>query len=97
MARTAFSSHLPASWPTISCICSGIFPALRLSIAASGNPELAALIKRRQGLEQKAEEHKQLKGVMPDAEWNAHAQPALLNFPAKMLHAQHEKSSAAPK
>jgi hypothetical protein len=38
--------------------------------AATGNPELAALIKRRQELEQKIEEHKQLKGVMPDAEWN---------------------------
>jgi hypothetical protein len=37
--------------------------------AVSGNPELAALVKRRMALEQAAEEHKQLKGVMPDAEW----------------------------
>jgi len=39
-------------------------------VAASANPELAGLIKRRQELEQRIEEHKQLKGVMPDSEWN---------------------------
>lgn len=49
-------------------------------VAASGNPELAALIKRRQALEQQAEEHKQLKGVMPDAEWNAQFEKLMLEL-----------------
>ena len=40
-------------------------------VAESANPELAALIRRRRALEQQAEEHKELKGVMPDAEWQA--------------------------
>jgi hypothetical protein len=48
--------------------------------AASGNPEVAALIKRRQALEQEAEEHKQLKGVMPDAEWNAKFEKLMLDL-----------------
>ena len=48
--------------------------------AASGNPEVAALIKRRQALEQEAEEHKQLKGVMPDAEWNAKFEKLMLEL-----------------
>ena len=39
--------------------------------AETTNPELAGLVRRRRGLEQQAEEHKQLKGVVPDAEWNA--------------------------
>jgi hypothetical protein len=38
--------------------------------AVSSNPELVELVKRRQALEQKIEEHKQLRGVMPDSEWN---------------------------
>ena len=38
-------------------------------VAESANPELAGLIRRRRALEQQSEEHKQLKGVMPDAEW----------------------------
>jgi hypothetical protein len=49
-------------------------------VAASGNPELAGLIKRRQALEQEAEEHKQLKGVMPDAEWNAKFEKLMLDL-----------------
>jgi hypothetical protein len=49
-------------------------------VTATGNPELAALIKRRQGLEQQAEEHKQLKGVMPDAEWNAQFEKLMLEL-----------------
>jgi hypothetical protein len=48
--------------------------------AASGNPEVAALIKRRQALEQEAEEHKQLKGVMPDTEWNAKFEKLMLDL-----------------
>jgi hypothetical protein len=47
---------------------------------AAGNPELQALIKRRQALEQQAEEHKQLKGVMPDAEWNAQFEKLMLEL-----------------
>lgn len=49
-------------------------------MAANGNPELAALIKRRQALEQQAEEHKQLKGVMPDAEWQAQFEKMMLEL-----------------
>lgn len=49
-------------------------------VSASANPELAGLIKRRQGLEQQAEEHKQLKGVMPDAEWNAQFEKLMLEL-----------------
>lgn len=48
--------------------------------AVSSNPELAALIKRRQALEQQAEEHKQLKGVMPDAEWNTQFEKLMLEL-----------------
>lgn len=48
--------------------------------AASSNPELAGLIKRRQALEQQAEEHKQLKGVMPDAEWNTQFEKLMLEL-----------------
>lgn len=49
-------------------------------VSANGNPELAALIKKRQELETKAEEHKQLKGVMPDAEWNAQFEKLMLEL-----------------
>jgi len=38
-------------------------------VNTSANPELAELIRRRRGLEQQAEEHKELRGVMPEAEW----------------------------
>jgi hypothetical protein len=48
--------------------------------AASASPEVAGLIKRRQALEQEAEEHKQLKGVMPDAEWNAKFEKLMLDL-----------------
>ena len=50
------------------------------TVNANGNPELAGLIKRRQTLEQQAEEHKQLKGVMPDAEWNAQFEKLMLEL-----------------
>lgn len=49
-------------------------------VTASANPELAGLITRRRELEQKAEEHKQLKGVMPDAEWNAQFEKLMLEL-----------------
>jgi len=49
-------------------------------VAASANPELAGLITRRRELEQKAEEHKQLKGVMPDAEWNSQFEKLMLEL-----------------
>jgi hypothetical protein len=48
--------------------------------AVAGNPELAALVKRRMALEQQAEEHKNLKGVMPDAEWNAQFEKMMLEL-----------------
>lgn len=48
--------------------------------AESANPELAALAKRRRTLEMQAEEHKQLKGVMPDAEWNAQFEKLMLEL-----------------
>lgn len=48
--------------------------------AAGANPELAELIKRRQALEQKIEEHKQLKGVMPDVEWQAQFEKMVLEL-----------------
>lgn len=46
----------------------------------SANPEMAALVKRRRTLEVQAEEHKQLKGVMPDAEWNAQFEKLMLEL-----------------
>ncbi len=49
-------------------------------VAANASPELAGLIKRRQALEQQAEEHKQLKGVMPDAEWNTQFEKVMLEL-----------------
>jgi hypothetical protein len=49
-------------------------------VAESANPELAALIRRRRALEQQAEEHKQLKGVMPDAEWNSAFEKMMLEL-----------------
>jgi hypothetical protein len=44
------------------------------------NPELAELIKRRRALEAQAEEHKNLKGVMPDTEWNAQFEKLMLEL-----------------
>ena len=49
-------------------------------VADSANPELANLIKRRRALEAQAEEHKQLKGVMPDAEWTAQFEKLMLEL-----------------
>jgi len=49
-------------------------------LAESTNPEVAGLIRRRRALEQQAEEHKQLKGVMPDAEWNAQFEKLMLEL-----------------
>lgn len=48
--------------------------------AANASPELANLIKRRRALEAQAEEHKNLKGVMPDAEWNAQFEKLMLEL-----------------
>ncbi len=50
------------------------------SAAETANPEIAALAKRRRTLETQAEEHKQLKGVMPDAEWNATFEKLMLEL-----------------
>jgi len=49
-------------------------------VAESTNPELAALVRRRRDLETRAEEHKQLRGVMPDAEWNAQFEKLMLEL-----------------
>lgn len=48
--------------------------------AESATPEMAALVKRRRTLEAQAEEHKQLKGVMPAAEWNAQFEKLMLEL-----------------
>jgi len=50
------------------------------AVGEATNPELAGLIKRRRTLEQQAEEHKQLKGVMPDTEWNAQFEKLMLEL-----------------
>jgi hypothetical protein len=49
-------------------------------VAASANPELAALIGRRRALEQQAEEHKELRGVMPEAEWQKTFEKLMLDL-----------------
>ena len=49
-------------------------------VADNASPELANLIKRRRALEAQAEEHKQLKGVMPDAEWNTQFEKLMLEL-----------------
>jgi hypothetical protein len=49
-------------------------------VSTTANPELAGLIRRRRELEQKAEEHKELKGVMPDAEWQATFEKLMLEL-----------------
>lgn len=49
-------------------------------VTDNANPELANLIKRRRALEAQAEEHKNLKGVMPDAEWNAQFEKLMLEL-----------------
>jgi hypothetical protein len=48
--------------------------------AENATPEMAALVKRRRTLEAQAEEHKQLKGVMPDAEWNSTFEKLMLEL-----------------
>jgi hypothetical protein len=48
--------------------------------AENATPEMAALVKRRRTLEAQAEEHKQLKGVMPDAEWNTQFEKLMLEL-----------------
>jgi hypothetical protein len=50
------------------------------AVAESTNPELAALIRRRRDLETKAEEHKELKGVMPEAEWQTQFEKLMLEL-----------------
>jgi hypothetical protein len=50
------------------------------TVSEATNPELANLIKRRRALEAQAEEHKQLRGVMPDAEWNAQFEKLMLEL-----------------
>ena len=50
------------------------------SAAESASPEIAARAKRRRTLEMQAEEHKQLKGVMPDGEWNATFEKLMLEL-----------------
>jgi hypothetical protein len=50
------------------------------TVSETTNPELANLIKRRRALEAQAEEHKQLKGVMPDTEWNAQFEKLMLEL-----------------
>ena len=50
------------------------------SAAESASPEIAALAKRRRTLEMQAEEHKQVKGVMPDGEWNATFEKLMLEL-----------------
>jgi hypothetical protein len=49
-------------------------------VAQSASPELAGLIRRRRELEQKSEEHKELKGVMPDAEWQSTFEKLMLEL-----------------
>lgn len=48
--------------------------------AETATPELAELTRRRRALEMQAEEHKQLKGVMPDTEWNAQFEKLMLEL-----------------
>ena len=50
------------------------------AIATNASPELAELIKRRRALEQQAEEHKELRGVMPDAEWQKTFEKLMLDL-----------------
>ena len=50
------------------------------TVSETANPELANLIKRRRALEAQAEEHKQMKGVMPDGEWNTQFEKLMLEL-----------------
>jgi hypothetical protein len=49
-------------------------------VAENANPELAALIRKRRELETQAEEHKQLRGVIPDAEWQKQFESLMLQL-----------------
>jgi hypothetical protein len=49
-------------------------------VSTSANPELAELIRRRRALEQQAEEHKELRGVMPEAEWQKTFEKLMLDL-----------------
>jgi hypothetical protein len=50
------------------------------AVSTSASPELAELIRRRRALEQQAEEHKELRGVMPEAEWNKTFEKLMLDL-----------------
>ena len=61
------------------------------AVPANASPELAELIKRRRALEQQAEEHKELRGVMPDAEWQKTFEKLMLDL--AMVSAEIRKKS----
>jgi hypothetical protein len=50
------------------------------AVPANASPELAELIKKRRALEQQAEEHKELRGVMPEAEWQKTFEKLMLDL-----------------
>jgi len=50
------------------------------AVPANASPELAQLIKKRRALEQQAEEHKELRGVMPEAEWQKTFEKLMLDL-----------------
>jgi hypothetical protein len=60
-------------------------------VAESANPELAELVRRRRALEQQAEEHKELRGVMPEAEWQKTFEKLMLDL--AMVSAEIRKKS----
>lgn len=60
-------------------------------VNTSANPELAELMRRRRALEQQAEEHKELKGVMPEAEWQKTFEKLMLDL--AMVSAEIRKKS----
>jgi hypothetical protein len=49
-------------------------------VSTSANPELAELVRRRRALEQQAEAHKELRGVMPEAEWQKTFEKLMLDL-----------------
>ena len=50
------------------------------AVPANASPELGELIKKRRALEQQAEEHKELRGVMPEAEWQKTFEKLMLDL-----------------
>jgi hypothetical protein len=60
-------------------------------VSTTANPELAELIRRRRALEQQAEEHKELRGVMPEAEWQKTFEKLMLDL--AMVSAEIRKKS----